>query len=410
MSLPSPNNDYAAPANMTLNKASWDAAMTSIGERLRAREELEASFQNLISLGVGQAIAAVQNEIAPTAAQAQAHAQQIETLLDILLATSIPATLISVTPSMRFTSDAEMASKASASGLTDLIAAVALKAPLDSPEFSGVATAPTAAPGANTQQVANTAFVHGEIADLLGGAPGALNTLNELAAALGDDANFAATMTMALAARLRFDAAQSLSAGEKTQGRANLGLGSLATQSAVNAADLPAGARILLATLTASNSAALSDSSHFTSDYDDYEIIIDDILPATNAVSLELQVHSGGTYKGSAYYAGGTVSYSNASGSAVATNNGTSAGLTIANIANTRGGVSGLIRLHKINQTANPKKIESMLSFAAGSTVGSGVCQVGSFWDGNGAVDGIQLFMNSGNITSGSALIYGIKK
>lgn len=55
------------------------------------------------------------------------------------------------------------------------------------------------------------------------GAPGALDTLDELAAALGDDANFAGTITTALANRLRVDAAQALTPAQKAQGLANLG-------------------------------------------------------------------------------------------------------------------------------------------------------------------------------------------
>jgi hypothetical protein len=62
---------------------------------------------------------------------------------------------------------------------------------------------------------------------ILDGAGTALDTLNELALALGEDANFATTMTTALAARLRFDAAQVLSAPEKVQANANLGSVSL---------------------------------------------------------------------------------------------------------------------------------------------------------------------------------------
>lgn len=60
------------------------------------------------------------------------------------------------------------------------------------------------------------------ITNVINGAPGALDTLDELANALGDDANFATTITTALAARLRFDAAQTLSAAEQTQGQTNL--------------------------------------------------------------------------------------------------------------------------------------------------------------------------------------------
>ena len=73
------------------------------------------------------------------------------------------------------------------------------RAPLASPTFTGVPAAPTAAAGTNTTQLATTAFVRTEVANLVASAPGALDTLNELANALGGDANFATTVTNALA-------------------------------------------------------------------------------------------------------------------------------------------------------------------------------------------------------------------
>lgn len=79
------------------------------------------------------------------------------------------------------------------------VAQVTGAAPLASPTFTGTPAAPTASPGVNTTQLATTAFVAAAIAALINSAPGALDTLEELADALGDDANFAATMTTALA-------------------------------------------------------------------------------------------------------------------------------------------------------------------------------------------------------------------
>lgn len=78
-------------------------------------------------------------------------------------------------------------------------------APLASPALTGTPTAPTAASATNTTQLATTAFVQAAIAALLHSAPGALDTLDELAAALGDDANFAATITAALAGKQPLD-------------------------------------------------------------------------------------------------------------------------------------------------------------------------------------------------------------
>lgn len=71
-------------------------------------------------------------------------------------------------------------------------------APNASPGLTGVPTAPTAAANTNTTQIATTAYVQTEITDLVGGAPGALDTLNELAAAIDDDASYASTITTAL--------------------------------------------------------------------------------------------------------------------------------------------------------------------------------------------------------------------
>jgi hypothetical protein len=69
------------------------------------------------------------------------------------------------------------------------------------------------------------AAVANAINALVDAAPGALDTLNELAAALGDDAAFATTVTNGLANRLRFDAAQTLSSPQKSQAQDNLGAG-----------------------------------------------------------------------------------------------------------------------------------------------------------------------------------------
>jgi len=58
--------------------------------------------------------------------------------------------------------------------------------------------------------------------DLVNGAGAALDTLSELANALGNDANFATTITNALGLRLRVDAAQSFNGTQQQQGQDNL--------------------------------------------------------------------------------------------------------------------------------------------------------------------------------------------
>lgn len=82
---------------------------------------------------------------------------------------------------------------------------VADYAPLANPALTGKPTAPTAAQTSNDTQLATTAFVKDALAALVDSSPEALDTLNELAAALGDDPNFAATMTAELARKMDKD-------------------------------------------------------------------------------------------------------------------------------------------------------------------------------------------------------------
>ena len=81
----------------------------------------------------------------------------------------------------------------------------------------------------STTQVWSSSKVASEITAaknaLTNGAAAALDTLSELASALGNDANFASTITTALGYRLRFDVVQTLTTGQKTQACTNLGIG-----------------------------------------------------------------------------------------------------------------------------------------------------------------------------------------
>ncbi|MFP2557878.1 phage tail protein [Escherichia coli] len=113
--------------------------------------------------------------------------------------------------------------------------ALALKAPLSSPALTGTPTAPTAAQSVNNTQIATTAFVKSAIAAMVGSAPAALDTLNELAAALGNDPNFATTMLNALAGKQPLDNTLTNLSGKDVAGLlAYLGLGEAAKLPAIS--------------------------------------------------------------------------------------------------------------------------------------------------------------------------------
>ncbi|HGG3147741.1 TPA: hypothetical protein ACJFXU_004119 [Salmonella enterica subsp. salamae] len=119
-------------------------------------------------------------------------------------------------------------------------------AKLASPNFTGKPTAPTADQSSNDTQLATTAFVRSAIAALVDSSPGALDTLNELAAALGDDPNFATTMTNALAGKQPLDGTLTNLSGKDVPALLQyLGLGETinlaagALQKDQNGADIP---------------------------------------------------------------------------------------------------------------------------------------------------------------------------
>lgn len=109
---------------------------------------------------------------------------------------------------------------------TTINKALALKAPLASPALTGAPTAPTAVQSTNNTQIATTAFVKSAVAGLVGSSPEALDTLNELAAALGNDPNFATTVMNALAGKQPLDATLTNLSGKSISGLLEyLGLG-----------------------------------------------------------------------------------------------------------------------------------------------------------------------------------------
>lgn len=191
--------------------------------------------------------------------------------------------------------------------------------------------------------------------------------------------------------------------------RTALGLGTLATTNQVPISAAPAGTWVLLNTLTAANSAALSDTTNFTAAYDEYEIVLEDIRPATNNVDLRMQVRSGEAWKSSSYKTttsgsfGGSFSYSNPT-----------AHIEITNLGRTGSasghGVSGRIGISAVNSSAY-KKVWGQVTWFDGTYNTVNTTWPSGFWDGGtGAVTGVLFYMSTGNIASGKIYIYGRKK
>jgi len=112
-------------------------------------------------------------------------------------------------------------------------AADVVYAPIDSAALIGIPTAPTAANGDDSTQIANTEYVQTAVSDIIDGAPVTLDTLKKIADAIGSDPNFYQTVVNALASKLnRTSNLSDLS--DSAAARNNLGLGTMAQQNANN--------------------------------------------------------------------------------------------------------------------------------------------------------------------------------
>jgi hypothetical protein len=106
---------------------------------------------------------------------------------------------------------------------TSLVAAInEIKAAIDGIDTSSVINDAAASLTTTYSSTKISADITAAVAAVVDASPGALDTLNELAAALGDDANFSATITAALSERVGISA-QSFTAPQQAQARSNIG-------------------------------------------------------------------------------------------------------------------------------------------------------------------------------------------
>jgi hypothetical protein len=161
------------------------------------------------------------------------------------------------------------------------------------------------------------------------------------------------------------------------------------------------GCWVLLNTLTASNSPTLTDTSSITSAYIEYEIVFEQIIPATNGSTIYLQFQVGGVFQNGSYL-GSNFQFNNTASSISSSTVGVP---TAVNAANSAPGGNGRYLLSNPSQILTCKMIYGTFSFLSVNAIGG--TSAGCYNGGSGAITGIQMAMSAGNITSGIMKIYG---
>ncbi|MDN4127267.1 phage tail protein [Pantoea ananatis] len=215
--LPTPNASQTRLVNETrraaINTLSIDPANTSQVIAEQVIPETEGGFW-IREMGLFDAdgtLIAVCNTPETYKPALQEGSGRTQTVRMILIVNSTEAITLKIDPSVvlatrQYVDDRMLEVRQYADGLMDAHLKAANPhtqyAPVNSPTLTGTPKAPTAAPGTNSTQLASTAFVQAAIAALAGGAPEALDTLKELADALGGDANFSTTVLNRLAGKM----------------------------------------------------------------------------------------------------------------------------------------------------------------------------------------------------------------
>lgn len=185
---PGPDNGYTVDSTMDMTAALFNSILSSIHDRLAAREELEADFEALIAEGTSAGLTMIQENIAPQLVALQNTIAASQDAIEEMMAGTAPdaAKLGNQLPAYYL----DPANFAVSGTIKSLLAAADAAAARDALDVSNVI---------NTTVVA---AVEAAVDSLLDGSPAALDTLKELADALGNDADFAATMTAALTGKL----------------------------------------------------------------------------------------------------------------------------------------------------------------------------------------------------------------
>jgi len=174
-----------------------------------------------------------------------------------------------------------------------------------------------------------------------------------------------------------------------------------------------AGALVYLSTVTASNSATVDIETTFSSTYDAYLLVVSNLVVGNDNATLVGRFKLNGAYVTTSTYYGKLMNLVSTTGTFNADNtNGLTAFYIGTNLGADTSDIAGFnINIYNPSSTTKQKRV--VFSGVASASSGVGASQTTTFFgsgsnSGTGAMTGLRLFMNSGNITSGTFRLYGI--
>ena len=197
-----------------------------------------------------------------------------------------------------------------------------------------------------------------------------------------------------------------------TKGSANQVLTSDGTDIAwANAAAGGTSGMQVLSTVTASNSATVDLETTFDSTYDDYIIMISDIVTQTDQTDLYMQYKVGGSYITSGYSTAQVYNGFPASGVSIESTGGATSYILVSRAL---GNTYNEVGMFKVNISNVHDTGRVTPAFIYGASLNGYAGAVGGFSYGTtnqtGAVTGVRFKMSSGNIATGNFRLYGVAK
>ncbi|EOF6570327.1 prophage tail fiber N-terminal domain-containing protein [Salmonella enterica] len=223
------------------------SANTAAASATAASSSASAASTHAAASDTSASLAAQSSTTAGAAAtRAEDAAKRAEDIADVISLEDASLTKKGIVKLSSATDSDSEALAATPKAVKAVMSEAQTKAPLDSPAFTGTPTTPTPPDDAKGLQTANAEFVRKLIAALVGSVPESLDTLQELADALGNDPNFATTVLNKLAGKQPLDETLTALSGKSVDGlieyvglRETINRAADALQKSQNGADIP---------------------------------------------------------------------------------------------------------------------------------------------------------------------------